>query len=207
VERASEERQWVSQALRDPESFRRLYARYFPRLYAYASARLERVEDVQDVVAEVFGKVVETLGDFEWRHDRSFAAWLFRLARNVLADHYRRRARHPSGRLDDLQEVPAAAAPLDDRLVREEEFARLRSLLATLAPRRQEVIRLKFYGDLRNHEIARVLILDERTVAAHLSRGIRDMYRRYRADPGAVRGQGEPCDAPIERNEPVASRG
>jgi DNA-directed RNA polymerase specialized sigma24 family protein len=44
-----------------------------------------------------------------------------------------------------------------------------------LSPRRQEVVTLRFYGGLRNREIARVLGLDERTVAAHLCRAIQDL--------------------------------
>jgi RNA polymerase sigma factor (sigma-70 family) len=57
----------------------------------------------------------------------------------------------------------------------------MRALVATLSPRRQEIVTLKFFAGLRNREIADVLELDERTVASHLSRGLQDLQTRYRA--------------------------
>ncbi|HET7078316.1 MAG TPA: sigma-70 region 4 domain-containing protein, partial [Chloroflexia bacterium] len=58
-------------------------------------------------------------------------------------------------------------------------FADLHRLIATLSPRRREVITLKFFGGLQNREIAAVLGLDERTVASHLCRALEDLYARY----------------------------
>jgi len=53
--------------------------------------------------------------------------------------------------------------------------------LRALTPRRQEIVALRFFGGLRNREIAAVLDLDERTVAAHLARGLADLQRAYLA--------------------------
>jgi DNA-directed RNA polymerase specialized sigma24 family protein len=41
---------------------------------------------------------------------------------------------------------------------------------------------LKFYGGLRNSEIAAVLGLDERSVASHLCRALDDLHRSYVAN-------------------------
>jgi DNA-directed RNA polymerase specialized sigma24 family protein len=59
-----------------------------------------------------------------------------------------------------------------------EQFLNLRCLIGTLSPRRQEIITLKFFGGLRNREIALMLALDERTVASHLCRGLEDLHRK-----------------------------
>jgi RNA polymerase sigma factor (sigma-70 family) len=66
-------------------------------------------------------------------------------------------------------------------LIRQERFDILRRMIDTLPPRRQEVITLRFFGGLRNQEIAAMLDLDERTVASHLARALSDLNRRYRA--------------------------
>ena len=47
------------------------------------------------------------------------------------------------------------------------------------------MITLRFFGGLRNMEIAALLELDERTVASHLCRGLRDLHRRYVAALGS----------------------
>jgi RNA polymerase sigma-70 factor (ECF subfamily) len=175
-----DEREWVARAARDPAAFARLYTHYFPRLYAYARYRVDTEQEAEEVVAETFLKVVEALDRFRWRHARSFAAWLFRIAHNVLIDGARRTQRVYSEPLADLPHLVSRDILPDEAAVRAEEFAHLRRLLATLSPRRQEVITLRFFGGLRNREIADVLEIDERTVAAHLCRGLEELHRKYR---------------------------
>lgn len=63
--------------------------------------------------------------------------------------------------------------------MREEELSYLRRIVGTLAPRQQEIITLRYFGGLRNQEIAEILELDARTVAAYLSRGLAELQRRY----------------------------
>jgi RNA polymerase sigma-70 factor, ECF subfamily len=160
-----------------------IYDRYFPRIYAYACYRTGRRQDSEDLVADIFTKVAEALQEdrFEWRHESSFAAWLFRIAHNAVVDHYRQAARQDEPvPLDDLPALQANALLPDDALLRKERFAHLHRLLNSLPPRRQEVITLKFFGTLRNSEIASMLGLDERTVASHLCRGLEDLHRLYR---------------------------
>src|SRR5215212_3473111 len=79
----------VEQARRDPQAFRQLYGCYFPRLYSYMSYRVGRAQDAEDLTAAVFLKVVEQIDRFQWRHDHSFAAWLFRIAHNSVSNFHR----------------------------------------------------------------------------------------------------------------------
>lgn len=67
-------------------------------------------------------------------------------------------------------------------IIRKEKFARLYQMVETLSPRRQEVITLRFFGELKNQEIAKILDLDERTVASHLCRGIEDLQHKYQQE-------------------------
>ena len=167
---------------RGQEAFAQIYDRYFPRIYAYVCYRTGRREDGEDLVADIFTKVAEALeeGRFEWRHESSLAAWLFRIAHNAVIDHYRQAARQDRPvPLDDLPALQANALLPDDALLRKEQFGHLHRLLNSLPSRRQEVITLKFFGALRNSEIAVLLGLDERTVASHLCRGLQDLHRLY----------------------------
>ncbi len=181
---------------KDRQAFTQLYNHYFPRLFAYFCYRVGRVQDAEDLVSEAFLKVVEGLarGRFQWRHEGSFAAWLFRIAYNCLTDYHRRnRGPHEPLNLDELPPIPLLHADSlpEDVVVRKEQFAELHRFLLTLSPRRQEIITLKFFGGLHNSEIARVLGLDERTVASHLCRGLDDLHQKYlqeAADPKGSRG-------------------
>jgi len=186
------ERQWVERAQQgDAEAFRHLYTLYFPRVYASVAYRVGDAQDTQDLVSEVFLKVVEDLGRFEWRGPGSFAAWLFRVAHNLVSDHHRRHRRRAKPLpLDALPEVQTNTGLPDDAALRKEAFSRLHELINTLSPRRQEVITLRFFAGLRNREIAEVLGLDERTVASHLCRGLEDLHRKWVEESMPVKEEG-----------------
>ena len=176
------EREWVlvKKARRDSGAFQVLYDHYFPKVYAYVSSRVGRVQDAEDLVSDTFLKAIEGLDKFQWRGEGSFAAWLFRIAHNLVSDFYRRsQGSEESVPLEELPEVKASTLLPADAILQKEKFAHLRRLISTLPPRRQEVITLKFFAGLRNQEIAEVLRLDERTVASHLCRGLEDLHRRY----------------------------
>jgi RNA polymerase sigma-70 factor (ECF subfamily) len=173
----------IEQARHQPEAFRELYRAYFPRIYAYVAYRVGRKTDAEDITADVFTKVIESLTQFEYRGEGSFAAWLFRIAYHALSQFYReqRRETEPLS-LDDLPKIHSSDPSPDHTLTLKEQFAHLRALITTLSPRRQEIVTLKFFGGLRNQEIAAVLNLDERTVASHLSRALEDLQRKYQLE-------------------------
>ena len=167
----------------DPHAFERLYNRYFPRLYAYVGYRVGASHDTEDLVADIFTQAVAAMksGRFQWLHEHSFAAWIFRIARNRVHDYRRKKPRYEPLPFDGLPDLRSGDPLPDEVLLQKEEFAQLRRLLSTLSPRREEIISLKFFGQLRNSEVASILGLDERTVASHLSRGLRDLNRKYLA--------------------------
>lgn len=174
------ERILLENARRDLAAFRELYTQYLPRVYAYICYRVGRVQDAEDLAASTFLKAVGRLSAFEWRGEGSFAAWLFRIAHDLVVDHHRRDHREASNvSLDRLHELRSDGPAPSDSTLQKEAFAHLRSLIEALPPRRQEVITLKFFGGLRNKEIAQTLGLDERTVASHLCRGLEDLHRAY----------------------------
>jgi RNA polymerase sigma-70 factor (ECF subfamily) len=177
----AQESEYIQQARADPRAFAPLYDHYFPRVHAYVCYRVYDPQDAEDVIADVFLKAIRHLSRFKARNNYSFAAWLFRIAHNRVMDYGRHRKR--AGTVlevgEDLIELADRGPLPEDVLAQKEAYEQMRSLIATLSPRRQEVVTLRFYGGLRNNEIARVLGLDERTVAAHLCRALQDLERSY----------------------------
>ena len=161
-------------------AFRELYRHYFSRIYDTIAYRVGSQQDAEDLVADTFLKAYEKFDSFTYRGEGSFAAWLFRIATTTVADYYRRtRPKYDAVVLDDDLYLMADGLALDSSLIQQEKFTRLRTLIGQLPRRRQEVITLRFFGGLRNKEIAEVLGLTERTVASHLCRGLEDLQRHY----------------------------
>ena len=81
----------VSRARDDPDALQALYRLYVRRIYGYVASRINNRQDAEDVVSEVFLRMVRTLDRFSNRHSYSFSAWIFTIARNAVSDYYRDR--------------------------------------------------------------------------------------------------------------------
>ncbi|MEO5952125.1 MAG: sigma-70 family RNA polymerase sigma factor [Chloroflexia bacterium] len=178
------DRDLVEGAKSDPGMFARLYGVYFPRVYGYVAMRVGSVESAEDIVSEVFFKLVQGLGTFQWRDENSFSAWVFRIAHNATVSYWRKTKKYKEW--EDGQDGDPALEILQDRealpeeqMLKKEQSEQMRRLVGKLPQRRQEVITLRFFGELQNREIASILGLDEHTVASHICRGLKDLHRLW----------------------------
>lgn len=87
----------------EPE-VRRAFHELEARLRPFVARRVGAPADVDDVMQDVFVKMQRSIADV--RDDEKIAPWLFAVARNVIADHHRRRARSPIAD-PDLHDLPA----------------------------------------------------------------------------------------------------
>ncbi len=87
-----DERLVIEAAQRDPARFAELYEDNFERVYAFVARRVYVRADAEDLTAEVFQQALAKLSGFEWR-GVPFAAWLYRIAANAIADRWKRAAR------------------------------------------------------------------------------------------------------------------
>src|SRR5213075_2444781 len=86
------ERQLVEAAQSDPARFGDLYEHSFEVVYAYIARRVRDRSETEDLTAEVFRRALTNLPRFKWT-GAPFAAWLFRIASNLIADRSKRKAR------------------------------------------------------------------------------------------------------------------
>ena len=165
----------VRQAQDDPTHFNKLYRAYVDRVYAYVAYRLKHTQEAEDLTAVIFMQALRRLSQYDPVRG-SFSAWLFGIARHAIFDYWRHDSRQ-NMLLHKNDSNSAAVASPENLVIQSEQAAQIHRLIAMLPDRRQEVVTLKFFGGLRNKEIAVVLELDERTVASHLSRALADLRK------------------------------
>src|SRR5437588_13020280 len=83
-----EERELVERAKEDPEAFGALYDRYFPQIYRFTYSRVRDQSLAEDVTSEVFFKALRNIKRYTYS-GHPFSAWLYHIALNAVADHYR----------------------------------------------------------------------------------------------------------------------
>lgn len=158
----------VRAAREDPRAFLALYDRYFARVLGYVRLRVADPATCEDVTSHVFTTALAQLGRL--RGDGSFGGWLFGIARNAVADLYRRPV---------FEELPldlAAATPDLDRR------AELRRLLASLEPEQQHLLALRYGAGLTFDEIGAVLGASPGALRVRLHRLLHDLRERYPDD-------------------------
>jgi RNA polymerase sigma-70 factor, ECF subfamily len=96
----ADERVLVEAAQADPSKFDALYEQNFDRVYFFIVSRVRERATAEDLTSEVFHKALANLPTYEWR-GTPFAAWLYRIASNAIADHYKRSNREQQ--LDELE--------------------------------------------------------------------------------------------------------
>ena len=122
--------------------------------------------------------MVEHLGEFDPKRG-SVRAWVLRIARNAVIDHYRTRKRAVPLELDSLLLNGVQDGPLD-HMIADERTARIRELLATCPDETRTMLAMRYGDGLRHAEIAELLGLGEAVVRKRISRAVSDLRSRSR---------------------------
>jgi len=165
----TDERQLVEAAQRDPSRFAELYEANFERVYAYIVRRVYDRDEAEDLTADVFYQALANLARFEWR-GVPFAAWLFRIAANAIADHSQSTARR--------RHMPAPAEPEQTSLEEAEHRARLFRLVNDLPADQRRVVAMRFAEQKSIREIADEIERSEGAVKQLQFRGLQHLRVR-----------------------------
>ncbi|HVN28763.1 MAG TPA: sigma-70 family RNA polymerase sigma factor [Candidatus Binataceae bacterium] len=164
------ERHLIEAAQRDPACFARLYEENFERVYAFVIRRVGDRDSAEDLTADVFHSALKNLSRFEWR-GAPFAAWLFRIAANAIADRGKRASQIEALK---LREIPDADPPEED-LAEVEHRARLFKLVEKLPADQRRVITMRFAQQRSIAEIANELGRSEGAVKQLQFRGLQSL--------------------------------
>ena len=168
----------VRDARRDRSAFGALYRRYVDRIYRYVYSRVGRKADAEDLTAQIFTEAMEGLEGY--RERGTFSAWLFTIAHRRVVDHYRRR--RPTQPLDAASEIEDGGPNPLAEVVREERLEHLARLVKGLDAEKQELLRLRFAGELTYREIGEVVGRSEGAVKMAVHRLLRRLEEAWGGD-------------------------
>lgn len=160
VSAAAMEAEWleVQAAQANPARFRPLYERYYEPIYRFVYRRTSDSDLSADLSSQVFLKALQRLSGYEYR-GVPFSAWLFRIASNEVAQHFRDSRNQRTVSVEDhtLVEV-AEEMELDEDLWQVEDLI---GALDLLKPSDIEVIELRFFEQRPFKEVAEILGITE----------------------------------------------
>jgi RNA polymerase sigma-70 factor (ECF subfamily) len=152
-----------------------LYERYLNLIYKYIRSRVSEDRSAEDLTEIVFLKGFEALDRYQER-GWPFSAFLYQIARNQLADHYRGEQDQVS--LEEAKDLEATDLDMDESILVDEKVQILREALEKLPEDYQEVIRLRLLLDLTTSEVALHMNRSEGAVRILLHRAIAALRKR-----------------------------
>ena len=160
----------------EPAALGMLYDQYVERIYAYIYHRVGQADLAEDLTGQVFMRMLEAVRSGKgWR--TSFSGWLYRIAHNLVIDHYRRKHRATLVNIDDAEPVQAQAGDPVRSVENQYERERLRTALAKLTEEQSQVISLRFLEDLSIAEVAEIMEKTEGAVKALQYRAVLALRR------------------------------
>lgn len=161
----------------DTSSFGELYERFFDQIYRYVSFKTGSPSEAEDITGEVFVRMLESIHKFKWQ-GHPFSSWLFRIAHNLVVDHFRRNGKRNVVSLDNTTiNVEAVAVDVDSHIDTEMSMDEVRKAMVGLTDLQKEVISLRFAAGLSVAETAEAVGKKENAVKALQHAGLKKLRR------------------------------
>lgn len=158
----------------DERAFGQIYDLYFAKVYRFIYYRVNHSETAEDLASETFIRVWNKLAQIG--DAAAFQAWLFRIARNLVVDHYR--ARKITVDITELENFLEYEDNIIDQANLGFDQKKFLEALKKLSPDQQVVIKLKFLDELENDEIAKILEKSEGAIRVIQHRAIAELKHR-----------------------------
>ena len=187
---ASDDALMLAWAGGDVAAFEALYGRHRQRLHRFLLRQLRDPGLADEVFQDTWQRVVAAGRD--WRPDAAFATWLYRIARNRIADHWRARQHRPPAPVDAEERTGRVEDPdtPEQRMAALQRDRELQQALDALPDEQREVVLLRLEQELTLEEIGDITGVGRETVKSRL-RYAMDKLRAALADRDAVATSGE----------------
>ena len=173
IEENQQEKLLVSAAQGDKQAFGLLYSRYLDEIYRFVYFKVGSRLTAEDITEETFLKTWESLPKIYKKGTKidNLRAWLYRTAKNLVIDHYRKKK--PAY---NIEHTRPSKEPLPEDLVLEEEISQnLLHSIQKLEPDHQEIIILRLINDLSHRETAEIMNISEGNSRVLLFRALKKL--------------------------------
>jgi RNA polymerase sigma-70 factor (ECF subfamily) len=155
----------------DQASFRILYSKYAPMLFAFSRRYLKSQEDAEEIVQEVFLRIWDKRENID--ENLSFSAYVIQAAKHRIYNGFRKKLNEQAY----LDFLIVADAPSGNFTENEVDYREIKTkaeiAIKAMPPKRQEIFRLSREGGLKNKEIATKLDISIKTVENQMGQALK----------------------------------
>ena len=154
-----------------------LFDRHHRAVYDFLVRTTGQPAVAEDLVQDVFERILKFRDTY--RGEAGFRPWMFRIACNARADHYRRQGPTMPW-TEELDPEDTAAGP-EKALENASDTARLQRALLTLRADKRDLIVLARYSELKYETIAELLGVDVGTIKVRVHRVLKELRDNFLA--------------------------
>lgn len=178
---AAIEAEWqeIQAAQRQPAQFRVLYDRYYEPIFRFVFRRCAEEALAADLCSQVFLKAMQKLGGYQFK-GVPFSAWLYRIASNEVAQHFRTAQKNRVVSVED-----AKLGDMIDEMGDESNEALKEALIPALDSLKEgdlQLIELRFFEERPFKEIADILEITESNAKVKTYRILERLKKRLTVD-------------------------
>ena len=159
-----------------------LLNRHQDRLFNYIYFLVRSREVAEDIFQETFVKAITTLQQGRYQNDGKFAAWITRIAHNLVIDQFRierneNAISNDEVEFDLLNDAKLAEGTIENRMVNEQVLKDVRALIDELPDCQREVVFMRYYQDLSFKEISDITGVSINTALGRMRYAVLNMRR------------------------------
>jgi RNA polymerase sigma-70 factor (ECF subfamily) len=131
-----------------------LFEEYYDKVVRYIYIRISDQPEAEDLAGEVFLKALKSMGAYRGSAEQ-LRFWIFKIARNIVIDHYRKMSKRKTVNLDDVE--ISDGSNVEEMAEQRLQIRDLAKAMKQLTQAQREVIGLRFFAGLSSAETAQVL--------------------------------------------------
>ncbi len=152
------------------DAFRAVYEKYAGDMLTLAGNLLDDKAGAEDIVQDVFIKLVESVGTF--RLTGNLKSYLATCVANRSRDYIRRRIRQRNAMAKQTEKTPAETKSTIHLAINNEQLRKLSDALSELPYEQREIIALRIHGNLRFKKIAELQNVSTKTAQSRYRYGL-----------------------------------
>ncbi len=152
--------------------FTKIYRNNIDSIYRFFYLKLNSSQLAEDLSSDVFTRFWDICQRGGLKDIKNSRAFLYKTARNLLADHYRRKSGLSTHSTEEIKETPDPSQRLKEKTLLSEELAEIQRVISGLKEDYQDIIIWHYLEDLEISEIAGIMSKSENAVRVTLHRAM-----------------------------------
>ncbi len=165
----------------DNNAFTQIVTRHKNKIYTSIYLLIKDKYLAEDIFQDVFVRIIDSIKSGGYKGEGKFIQWAMCIARNMSMDHFRKIKRNPvikTGDDKDIFDVLDFAHPgIEQKIIKEETYEKVRKLLDRLPENQREVIILRHYANLSFKEICKLTNDSKNTSLGRMRYGLLNLKK------------------------------